>query len=48
MQKFVFSQPLSNQMLFVNGDWMNTDRFRGEHLYSLHGMPFDLGNLPAP
>ena len=47
VQKFVFSQPLSNQMLFVNGDWMNTRRFPGESLYTLHGMPFDLSSLSS-
>jgi hypothetical protein len=48
VQKFVYSRPLDDQMLFANGDWMHTNRFPGEHLYSLHGLPFDLSALPPP
>ena len=48
VQKFVYTQALSQQMLFVNGDWMNKYQYSGENLYALHGIPFDLSALPAP
>lgn len=47
VQKFAYG-PLNSQMLFVNGDWLTKYRYTGENLYSLHGIPVDLGALASP
>ncbi len=48
VQKFAYTKAMSQQMLFVNGDWMHKYQYSGENLYALHGIPFDLSALPAP
>ena len=42
VQKFVFTNPLSEQALFVSGDFKNETIYPGEQLYRLHAMPMDL------
>ena len=42
VQRFVFSQPLTDQAVFTSGDFKNEARYDGEHLYRLHAIPFNL------
>jgi hypothetical protein len=42
VQKFVYSLPMTEQALFVGGDWKHQSQFPGENLYRLHVLPFDL------
>lgn len=45
VQKFIFTRPLANQVLFTSGDFKNNARYRGEDLYRLHAIPINLSSL---
>lgn len=45
VQKFIFTRAQRSQALFVSGDFRNQTRYRGQNLYRLHAMPFNLAAL---
>ena len=45
VQKFVFTRPQRSQVLLTSGDFRNSTRYRGQNLYRLHAVPFNLAEI---